>query len=60
MQTIRKEYYYIDLRVTDMKVTTWGVSGTATLTGETDDQNVHRIFLPKGQYHKMIAVLNQK
>lgn len=36
-----------------MKIVKWGISNTATLTGETDDKDVHRIFLTKGQYSKL-------
>jgi hypothetical protein len=50
----KKEYYYIDLNVKTMKIVKWGVSNTATLTGETSDKDVHRIFLTEGQYNKLI------
>ena len=49
----KKEYYYIDLNVITMKIVKWGISNTATLTGETDDKDIHRIFLTKGQYSKL-------
>ncbi len=48
------KYYYIDLRLTDMKIMKWGESNTATLTGDTPDPDVHRIFLTEGQYNKFI------
>jgi hypothetical protein len=52
-----KTYYYIDLNITNMKIVNWGISNTATHTGETKDKNVHRIFLTKGQYNKVVKVL---
>ena len=52
-----KEYFYIDLNLTTLKIVEWGISNTATLTGETDDPNIHRIFLTKGQYNKLVQYL---
>ncbi len=52
-----KEYFFIDLNVIDMKIVNWGISNTATLTGETGDKDIHRIFLTKGQYNKFLAYL---
>lgn len=46
---MEKKYFYIDIDLTTLKVVEWGISNTATLTGETDDPNIHRIFLTKGQ-----------
>jgi len=53
-----KEYFFIDLNVVDMKIVNWGISNTATLTGETEDKDVHRIFLTKGQYNKLVGYFN--
>lgn len=36
-----------------MKVVNWGTSDTVTLTGDTSDKDVHRIFLTEGQYNKL-------
>jgi hypothetical protein len=52
-----KQYFYIDLNIITKQVISWGVSSTATHTGETSDKNVHRIFLTKGQYNKLLARL---
>lgn len=51
------EYYFIDLNVVNMRIVNWGISNTATLTGETGDKDVHRIFLTKGQYNKVVKYL---
>ena len=51
------QYYFIDLNVITMKIVNWGISNTATLTGETSDKDVHRIFLTKGQYNKVVKYL---
>ena len=50
---MNKAYYYIDLNVITMKIVKWGISNTATLTGETEEKDIHRIFLTKGQYNKL-------
>ena len=47
------EYFFIDLQISTMKIVCWGISETATLTGETKDRDIHRIFLTKGQYNKL-------
>ncbi len=57
MKKNNREYYFIDLNITNMKIVNWGISSTATLTGETLDKNVHRIFLTKGQYNKLKTLL---
>lgn len=55
---MQKEYYYIDINLTNMKIVKWGVTPNATLTGNTEDSNIHRIFLTKGQYNKLIKLIN--
>lgn len=52
-----KQYYYIDLNITTMNIVGWGISTTASHTGDTDSSDVHRIFLTKGQYNKLIKKL---
>ena len=54
MPNKENEYYYIDINVKTMKVVKYGISNTATLTGDTEKKEIHRIFLTKGQYGKMI------
>ncbi len=53
-----KEYFYIDLHIKSMKVVKWGISNTATLTGDTADKYIHRIFLTQGQYNKLVKYLD--
>ena len=48
------EYFFIDLKISNMNVVNRGVSDTATLTGDTEDPNIHRIFLTEGQYNKFL------
>lgn len=50
---MNKEYFYLDIDLDNMKIVDFGESKTATLTGDTDKPNVHRIFLTKGQYNKL-------
>jgi hypothetical protein len=52
-----KEYYYLDIDLGTLKVVAHGVSLTATLTGNTENESVHRVFLTKGQYQKFIGKL---
>jgi hypothetical protein len=54
-----KEYYFIDINITNNKLVNWGISNTASLTGETPDKNIHRIFLTKGQYNKLVQNLKK-
>ena len=54
------KYFFLDLNVTNMTIANWGVSDTATLTGDTDIPNVHRIFLTEGQYNKFLKKLGGK
>lgn len=51
-------YYFIDVDIRDMKIVDWGEAPTANLTGETDDPNIHRIFLTKGQINKFKRYLD--
>ena len=53
MPNKNNEYYFIDIDLSNMKVVDWGETNTATLTGETNDPNVHRVFLTKGQFNKL-------
>ncbi len=57
MRKAIKEYYFLDMNIDTKKIVDWGISQTATLTGETEDEDVHRIFLTKGQYNKLIIFL---
>lgn len=53
MKVKDKEYFFIDFNIINLKIVNWGISNTATLTGDTEDKNIHRIFLTKGQYNKL-------
>lgn len=52
-----KQYYYIDIDIQKMIVVGYGISDTATLTGDTKPPHIHRIFLTKGQYNKLVSKL---
>ncbi len=52
MSNKTNEYYFLEINVTHMKVVDWGETNTATLSGETQDPNVFRLFLTKGQFNK--------
>jgi len=53
-----KEYFFLDFDIASRKIVNWGISNTATLTGETSNKNIHRIFLTKGQYNKLEKYLS--
>lgn len=55
---MKKEYYYIDLNLVSMTIIDWGTTPDATHTGKTEDPNVHRIFLTKGQFSKLAKHLD--
>lgn len=48
-----KDYYFIDVDLRTMKVVAWGETPHAAHTGATDDPQVHRVFLTKGQFNKL-------
>lgn len=60
MKKDSKEYYFIDINKINKKIINWGISHTASLTGDTEDKNIHRIFLTKGQYNKLVVYLKVK
>lgn len=52
------KYFYIDLNIKTMKVVKTGSSTTGSLSGNTKDSEVHRVFLTPGQFNKLKAKLN--
>lgn len=52
-----KDYYYVDLDLVNMKIVSWGITPNANLTGDTNNPKIHRMFLTKGQYNKLINKL---
>jgi hypothetical protein len=54
-----KEYYYIDVDTQSLQVVGWGKTARANHTGETNNPNVHRVFLTKGQFNKLARQLNK-
>lgn len=48
-------YYYIDLDLKTGRFLDFGTSPIASLTGDTKDSSVHRVFLTKGQFNKLQA-----
>jgi len=59
MKKENKEYYYLDMNILTKMIVGWGISQTASLTGETEDEDVHRIFLTKGQYNKLLKIMHE-
>jgi hypothetical protein len=55
-----KTYYFIDIDLKTNQIIDWGISQTATLTGQTGKENIHRVFLTKGQYNKLEKLLSKK
>jgi hypothetical protein len=54
---MEKDYYYINLDIKSLKILNWGITKTATLTGDTSSPQVHQIFLTKGQFNKLTSKL---
>ena len=52
-RSVPKDYYYIDIDLKTLTIVDWGTTSRATHTGKTDDPQVHRIFLTKGQFNKL-------
>ena len=55
---MKKDYYYIDVNIESKAVVDWGTSSNATHTGATEDPNIHRAYLTKGQFNKLVKLLN--
>jgi len=54
-----REYFYVDININNMNVIDWGQANTANHTGDSDDPQVHRLFLTKGQFNKLKKKLEQ-
>ena len=54
---MKKEYYFIDVDLLNMKIVDWGITPDATLTGDTSSPKIHKVFLTKGQYNKLTKKL---
>jgi hypothetical protein len=50
----------MDVNLKTMKVLKLGTASKATLTGNTKDADVHRVFLTTGQFNKLKAKLDSK
>jgi hypothetical protein len=54
------KYYYLDVNLKTLKVLKVGTSAKASLSGDTKDSDVHRVFLTTGQFNKLKAKLDSK
>ena len=52
---MKKTYPYLDIHLRERRLVAHGESSTANHTGDTDDPEIHRVYLTKGQYNKLIA-----
>lgn len=50
---MKKEYYYIDVDTKSKKIIEMSKTTKASLSGDTENKNVHRVFLTKGQFNKL-------
>jgi hypothetical protein len=49
-------YYFVDVNTTTLEIVAIGVTAAANHSGDSGDDDIHRIFLPsQGQYNKLIA-----
>jgi hypothetical protein len=53
-----EKYFYLDLNLKTMKVVKTGTSSTASLSGNTKNAAVHRVFLTPGQFNKLKVKLD--
>ena len=54
------KYYYVDVNLKTLKVLKVGTAAKASLSGDTKDSDVHRVFLTTGQFNKLKAKLDPK
>ena len=52
-------YYFIDIHLISRLIENYGESTTATHDGNTEDAAIHRMFVPKGQYNKLVTKLSE-
>ena len=57
---MKKEYYFVEVDLTNMTIVDWGITTEATLTGNTSKPNIHRVFLTQGQYNKFVNKLSSR
>lgn len=57
---MKKEYYFVEVDLTNMTIVDWGITTKATLTGNTSKPKIHRVFLTKGQYNKFVNKLSSR
>jgi hypothetical protein len=55
-----KKYYFVEVDLTNMTIVDWGITTKATLTGNTSKPNIHKVFLTKGQYNKLVNKLSSR
>lgn len=60
MGNMPQSYYSIDIELPTLAIVSMGESDTATLTGDTESPTVHRVFLTKGQFNKLVAKISGK
>lgn len=54
---MKKLYYYVEIEVVSRKIVDIGTTTKPTLTGDAPDPNNFRIFIPLGQYNKLLRRL---
>ena len=57
---MKKEYYFVEVDLTNMTIVNWGITTEATLTGNTSKPNIYSVFLTKGQYNKFVNKLSSR
>ncbi len=50
---MKKQYFYVDIDLVSKKIVGHGTTPYATHTGDTEETNIHRVFLTKGQFNKL-------
>jgi len=49
--------YVVDINTKTLKIASWHYDHKEKLAQKLEDPNLHRVFLTKGQYHKLVNKL---
>lgn len=54
------DYYFLDVNTKTLEIVAIGLSETANHSGDTDNEDVHRIFMSSpGQYNKFKSKISE-
>ena len=53
------EYFYLDIDLKSKKILKIGIAKTASLSRDTKEIGIHKAYLIKGQYNKLVKKLER-